>query len=415
MDHGAQCAGGDFLAAAYHGVVSDGGGPILGKREGALQRIAHAAIGGQARFEFARPCHGHGMTRVFQQGERGALAGQLGRVGATDAGAIAGHVHAGHAAASGRVQARRPGTVTRVENELAARQAGQLRFGAQRQAVAQGIAIHPPLARSLTVDQPGDARLALGPHRPHAAGHRHAMRAQPGHVVQPLGQQARRAQHGGQGGKAIGEARGIQHRHNTGAGLGVLVGDQIEQGAGAQERDPLADGAALVLQRHLRTTQRVHARRQPARERQHAVGGAGGQDQVGIGHGRALAVAQHVQRLALGVPHQAAGAIVQLRRQLVHLAMQRVGLAMLEAVQRRLGPREARRRLAVDLAAGARRLVQHHRPQALRRQRLRGADAGRTGPHDHGQDHDASPPAASVPGTCSARSGALRRRMPASM
>ncbi|CAB3700352.1 hypothetical protein LMG26845_05202 [Achromobacter insuavis] len=243
------------------------------------------------------------------------------------------------------------------------------------------------------------------------------MRAQPGHVVQPLGQQARRAQHAGQRRQAVGEARGIQHRHNAGAGLGVLVGDQIEQGTSAHERDALADGAALVLQRHLRTAQGVHARRQPARERQHAIGGAGGQDQVGVGHGRAVAVAQHIERLAFGVPHQAAGPVIQLRRQLVHLAVQRIGLAVLEAIQRRLGPREAGRRLAVDLAASARRLVQHHRPQALGRQRLRGANAGGAGAHDHGQDqvHDASPSAASVPGTCSARSGALRRRMPASM
>ncbi|MNS91819.1 hypothetical protein D3C72_1259290 [compost metagenome] len=247
------------------------------------------------------------------------------------------------------------------------------------------------------------------------------MRAQPCHVVEPLAQQGGRAQHAGQGRQTVAETRRVQHRGHPGAGFGVLVRHQIEQGAGPHERHTGADRATLVLQGHLRPAQGVDAGCQPAGKRQHPIGGTRGQDQVRVRNRRADAVAQDVQRLALDVPDQAARTVLHLWQQTVHGAMHGIGLAMLKAIQSRFWAGESGRWLPVDLPAGAQPFVQDHGPQSLRGQRLRGAHAGgpRTDDHRHHPAHGASSSgqaaAASEPGVDAGASGTLCRRMPGSM
>ncbi|KAG1442766.1 hypothetical protein G6F57_018300 [Rhizopus arrhizus] len=219
---------------------------------------------------------------IFQQRQRSAFARQFRGIRPGDRGAVARHVHARHAAAAGGVAARCPVPVTRVEFEFAAGKAGQLGFGTQCQPVGQGIAFDRVRACALAIGQPRHAFLALHRYRPHAATQRHAMRAQPRHVIQPLGQQAGCTQHARHGGTAVGRARRVQHRRHLRTGLGILIRHQIQQRARAQEDDARADGAALVLLGHLRSAQGVDAWGQPTGKGQHSVGGARGQDQVRV-------------------------------------------------------------------------------------------------------------------------------------
>jgi hypothetical protein len=90
-----------------------------------------------------------------------------------------------------------------------------------------------------------------------------------------------------------------------------LVGHQVEQGAGAQQQHAPPDGAALELERHLRAAQRVDAGQGPARQRQHAVGGAAGDDELAPGQALAALGMQHVEPARAGVPHQVLGAVVE--------------------------------------------------------------------------------------------------------
>ena len=117
-----------------------------------------------------------------------------------------------------------------------------------------------------------------------AVVHRDAVQPQPAQVIDALGEHLAVSHQGRHGRELVGEAGGVEHGDDLRAGLRILIGDQVQQRAGAGEHDPLADRAALVLQRDLRRAQRVDAGQGPARERQYAVGRAGGDDQLAIGH-----------------------------------------------------------------------------------------------------------------------------------
>ena len=103
--------------------------------------------------------------------------------------------------------------------------------------------------------------------------------------MQALGQGARLGEQPGQRLEARFGAGGIEHRGDDGAGLGILIGDEIEQRPGAEQDAAPADGAALRLQRDLRAAQREDAGQRPAGDRDDPIHGARRQDQPVIGQG----------------------------------------------------------------------------------------------------------------------------------
>ncbi|MCY1235013.1 hypothetical protein D9M72_476140 [compost metagenome] len=73
---------------------------------------------------------------------------------------------------------------------------------------------------------------------------------------------------------------GIENGFDARTGLHVLPGNEIEQRPGPHEDDARADRAPLRFQRCLRGTERIDAGRRPSRERQHAIGRPGAEDQL---------------------------------------------------------------------------------------------------------------------------------------
>ncbi|MNP77866.1 hypothetical protein D3C76_1753790 [compost metagenome] len=88
--------------------------------------------------------------------------------------------------------------------------------------------------------------------------HRHTLASQPGAVVKALGKGARLQQQAWQGAYLGTERRSIEHRADRGAGLGVLVGHQVQQRPAAGQHHPLANGAALEFQGDLCGAQGIH-------------------------------------------------------------------------------------------------------------------------------------------------------------
>ncbi len=200
------------------------------------------------------------------------------------------------------------------------------------------------------------------------------MHALPGH--------ARAGQQFGRGLGAQAQRRGVEDRGHRGAGLLVLGGDQVEQGAAAQKDHPPANGYRLGLEGDLGATEGIGTGQVPARHRQQAVTGPGAEHQ-GIEVQGALAIALHrVEGALVQMPGQGIGAVVEASAQAVEGAVQAFGLARLAAVESGIGTLEALGLAPIDLAAAAAILVDHHRGNAGSQQGFRAAHAGRTGPDD---------------------------------
>ncbi len=159
------------------------------------------------------------------------------------------------------------------------------------------------------------------------------MPRQPQAVVEPLGQHARTSRQRGQRGDPSTEARGVQYRADLYAGLGVLVGHEIEQRPRAEEHRSGADRARLGLQGDLRPPEAVGARQRPARQGHDAVGGTRRQDErVETYRLRSLAVEQ-VQRAVIDVPGERFRSILDVWAQHLEVPVQRLRLCRLEAVE----------------------------------------------------------------------------------
>ena len=155
-----------------------------------------------------------------------------------------------------------------------------------------------------------------------------------------------------------------------------------QQRPGADESDASADGDALRLQRDLRTAEAEDAGQRPAGEGQHAVHGAGREDEA---IERQLAVAlrrEQVEAPAEHVPDERARAVVDRAARVAEDAVDRRGLLRLESVDRGRLVRAAGGRLAIDLSARSLSLVDDDRPQAGARQRFGATHARRSGADD---------------------------------
>ena len=217
---------------------------------------------------------------------------------------------------------------------------------------------------------------------------RHAMGAQPGHVIHTARQQAGRGHQTRQSSHLVGQRGSVQHGGHAGAGFGVLVGHQVQQRPRADKHHAVPDGAALVLEGHLRATQGEDAGQGPAGKRQDPVGGAGAQNQLGVRLGRGLTLlglkrVEQVQLPVLGIPGQGVAEVLNMGQQAGHGVVQRGRARGVAAIQRLLAPLKMRWRLAVDLPARTRRFIDQHRPEAMPHQGLGGPDAGRASADDH--------------------------------
>src|SRR5207302_758377 len=167
--------------------------------------------------------------------------------------------------------------------------------------------------------------------------------------------------------------------------LRVLIGDEVEQRAGAHEDDASSDGAALVFQGDLRPAERVDSGKGPAREGDDAVARAGRQDEVAVSDLIGLAVRQEVQHARPHIPDEGVRPVVDAALYAVELVMQPARLRRLETIERAARTSEARGWPAIDLAAASRGLVDDDGTKSGRRQRRRGADAGGPGADDDGR------------------------------
>ena len=294
------------------------------------------------------------LAEVFERRERRPGAAELGRVGAEDRRAVAGEVNAAHAAAAGGVAHREPGLVERLVLEGAAGEVGELGLGAQAVAEADRVAGRRVRHAAGTPAQRFDARRAVGREQFHAQVQRHAGRAEPGDEVRALGRDRRAREHLRHGGELRAERRGVEHRRHLAAVARVLPGDQVEQRPGAREHHARPDQAGLVLQGHLGGAERDDAGQRPAGERQHAVGGAGGEDQRVETEGRGAAGVHQLQRVRLDLPDQRVGAVLDPRPQRLEPVEHGAGAAGLEAVEVAAVAAQRGGRLAVDLTAVAR-------------------------------------------------------------
>ncbi|MNF83983.1 hypothetical protein D3C84_663230 [compost metagenome] len=108
--------------------------------------------------------------------------------------------------------------------------------------------------------------------------HGDAVGGQPASVVNAFGQRGGLRQQTGQGTCLCAEGRIVEHRGDFCTGLGVLIGDEIQQRTAAGEHHALTDGATLEFQGDLRSAEAVDPWQRPARHRKNPVGGAGGDD-----------------------------------------------------------------------------------------------------------------------------------------
>ena len=159
--------------------------------------------------------------------------------------------------------------------------------------------------------------------------------------------------------------------------LGVLVGDEVEQRTGAHEDDSRADRATLVLERDLRATQRVDARKRPARKGD-PVARTGREDDVAIRNLPTAPAGQAVQHTVLQVPDEGIRPIVDVAFDAVERPVQSPRLGRVETVERLIGAGEAGGGTAIDLAAACWRLVEDDRGEACSRQGCRRAAASGT-------------------------------------
>ena len=276
----AYLAGGDDLAAADHGLVRQRAGQMEGHGQRPLQRVAEAHDAPQLRPE-PRPLPTvDGDAVIGEPGERSEPPAQLRRVGARDPGPVAREIDRAVPRAAVAVGLGQPLLRQRVERHLAAGELGELDFGLDAVADAEpgagdAVLSTAPVAVAHGLQRP----LALGRDRDDAAPHRDPRRAWPGHVPEPLGEGAPAPQQARQHRKRVGGAGGIQNGRHARAGVGVLVGDEVEQRPGAHEDHRLADGAALGLERHLGAAHGEDAGQGPAGEGNHPVHGAGGENQ----------------------------------------------------------------------------------------------------------------------------------------
>ena len=236
-----------------------------------------------ARRLVGMPSRSRRMAEIGERRERGEPAGGFGAVGAEDARAVAGEVDARHAAAAVGIDARQPLPALRLEHELAAREVGELRLGAQVPAERR-----PHRLRSA-------ARAACIAHAnrgctPSASSPSMASGCTPCSSVTPARRSARISssaapceprprEQAAQCRPRLGRRRGVEHRGDLRAGLQVLRRDEVQQRPAAEEHDARADRAGLRLQRDLRGAEAVAAGALPAGHRHQPVGGAGADDQ----------------------------------------------------------------------------------------------------------------------------------------
>src|SRR5450830_160334 len=215
----------------------------------------------------------------------------------------------------------------------------------------------------------------------------HAMQTQPAKVVQTTRQHCRLPNHGGQCGNLIGQAAAVEHGGNINAGLGILIGHQIQQGPSTGQHHTFANGAALKFQCNLSAAQGIHPWRGPAGKRQHAVRGAGGDDDIVPRQAAAATgvIAKCIEQPGLSIPDQCLRTVVEILFKRLKTLMQRIGAARLESVERPFAAPESwhRWRLAINLPARAGRFIEHHRSQTIGHQSLCGTYPGRSGTDNH--------------------------------
>ena len=338
-----------------------------------------------------------GDSVIGEQGERREAAAQLGGIGAGDPGPVAGEIEHTPAGAAVRIGDRQPLPHALVKRHLAAGEFGELGLGLDAVAETEagaGDAVRPP--PPVAVAHGLEPPVPFGADRRHAAPYRDGA-AQPGHVPEPLGEGPPAEEQVGQRAQRIGRARRIEHRRHRRPGMGVLVGDEVEQGACPQERHRLADGAALRLQGDLGAAQGEHARQRPAREGQDPIHRAGGEEQGIEPEPRDSVGAEGMGGAGFDAPDQGVRAVIEAPPHRRERGVDRLGLARLEAVEGAGRARESRRRTAVDLAAALRRLVHQDRREAVGDEGFGGARSRRSRAHDQDRGptgaHDASPAA----------------------
>jgi hypothetical protein len=350
---------------------------------GRIERTAEARLACQPPIEPQQLAPIDGTAEVLEQREGRAPALQLGDVGTSDAGAVAGEVDARHARAAFCAALRHPLPRVGIEDEAAAGEIGQLRLGAQAERRTDRIAVDAVLVPgSVAPAQRFDPPVAFDADRADAVAHVEPAQAIAGRVPEALRERAGRRQQSRRLRELAAERRHIERGDDADAGLRVLVRDERQQGPGTDQRDAPADRHALRLQRDLRAAEREDAGQGPAREGQHAVHRAGRQDQV---IERLLAVAVGGQQIELGpehVPDQRVRAVVDPVGVIAEHAVDRRRLLRVEAVDVGRHATACARRLAVDLAARPCRLVEDDGSQAGMGQRLGGAHARRPGADD---------------------------------
>ena len=365
--------------------------------EGGLERLAESTDAGQAAAQRPLPVAIHRGSAIGQQRQGRQLTGQLGRIRAGDAGPITREIDMVRPdGATVPVALRQPLAVEGIETQPATRELGQLTLGTEAPSEGQRIADDGIAALGRVIGEAGDALLAIDLQRADVIHDRDSARLEPSQVPESLGEGGGRAHKAGDGLELRGPRRGIEHRRDLAAGLRILIGDEVEQRPAAEKGDTLADRAALIFERDLGAAQAIDAGLGPAGQGKDPVGGAGRQDQrVPIQAEAAMvriAIAMDASRLDL--PDQRFGMMLERRLMAVEVAMQPLGLAGLEAIER---PGVAakfaqRRRPPVDLAAIARRFVEDHGLEPIAGQGQGGARARRTS-----ADNDDAPPGHEFP------------------
>ena len=175
---------------------------------------------------------------------------------------------------------RQPLAIDRVEGEAAAGKIGELCFASAGHSQRQAHRLRFPACAPAESRKrrPFDLGFAQNRQRFDAAFHADAMAAKPGKIIKSLGQSRRCWRAGAARRGAWPAALRIQHGCDFGAGLRILIGDEIEQGTGAEEQAAPPMATALRLQRGLRAAQAKDAGQGPAGKGNDPVGGAGRQD-----------------------------------------------------------------------------------------------------------------------------------------